>query len=335
MTRPATRRIWDVDHAGETPEGAYRTRRAFLKRLGLAGAGAGGVVAAGLWGRARSSPIASGDETLANSTKPIAGSAFAACAHNAKYSTNRPVTDELDAAQYNNFYEFGLDKDACWRAAQKLTVRPWTVEVGGLVDKPKTFDIDDLIRRMPCEERMYRFRCVERWAMVVPWSGFPLAALMKAVEPLSAAKYVRFVSFLRPEEAIGQRPGSGWTWPYYEGLTIEEAANELTFVATGLYGHDIPRQHGAPFRMVLPWKYGYKGAKSVVKIEFVEARPKTFWNDAQPLEYGFYSNVDPAKPHPRWSQKTETMIGTNKKHDTMLYNGYGDLVAHLYNGDEH
>jgi len=245
------------------------------------------------------------------------------------------MTDELVAARYNNFYEFGVDKDTCWREAQKLTTRPWVIDIGGLVAKPQQIGIDDLIRKMPCEERLYRFRCVERWAMVVPWSGFPFQALMNLVEPLSSAKFVRFVTFMRPQEAVGQAPGSPWKWPYYEGITIQEAANELAFAATGLYGHDIPKQHGAPLRMVLPWKYGYKGAKSVVKIEFVETQPKTFWNDYAANEYGFYSNVNPEKPHPRWSQKYERMIGTNKTHDTMLYNGYGEFVADLYTGKEH
>ena len=170
--------------------------------------------------------------------------------------------------------------------------------------------------------------------MVVPWSGFPLAKLLDLVEPLSSAKYVRFVSFHRPDQAMGQRPGSGWRWPYYEGLTIEEAANELSFVATGLYGHDIPKQQGAPVRIVVPCKYGYKGAKSIVRIEFVDKRPQTFWNDYAPREYGFYSNVNPGKPHPRWSQQYETMIGTNKRYETLRYNGYGEFVAKLYRGDE-
>ena len=254
---------------------------------------------------------------------------------NPTYAVDRPLTDELVAARYNNFYEFGTDKETCWRQAQRLTVRPWTIEIGGLVARPLTLGIDDLIRKMPCEERVYRFRCVERWAMVVPWFGFPFKALLALVEPLSAASFVRFVSFHRPEEAVGQHPGGPWRWPYYEGLTIQEAANELTFVATGLYGHDLPRQHGAPLRMVLPWKYGYKGAKSVVRIEFVEQRPKTFWNDAAPQEYGFFSNVDPKKPHPRWPQTHETMIGTDRRHETLPYNGYGDFVASLYQGDEH
>ena len=228
-----------------------------------------------------------------------------------------------------------VDKDRCWREAQKLTVRPWSIRIDGAVAKPRTIAIDDLIRKMPCEQRLYRLRCVERWAMVVPWSGFAFSALMKLVEPLSRAKFVRFESFHRPDEAVGQRAGNPWRWPYYEGLTIEEAACELTFMATGVYGHDLPNQHGAPLRLAVPWKYGYKSPKSLVKIEFVQQRPQTFWNDYAPREYGFYSNVNPNKPHPRWSQEYEEMIGTNVRHRTMPYNGYGQYVARMYTGDEH
>lgn len=328
--RISRRRGWDVDRGEVTPEAAYHDRRVFLKRTGLAGLGLLG------FGSCRASAgTADVPDALRASLEPPEDSAFRSGQRNDRYTVERPVTDELVAARYNNFYEFGTDKEQCWRAAQKLTVRPWTVDIGGLVAKPQTVGIDDLIRKMPCEERLYRFRCVERWAMVVPWAGFAFKSLMDRVEPLGSAKFVRFVSFHRPAEAIGQRPGSPWSWPYYEGLTIKEAANELTFVATGLYGHDIPKQHGAPLRMVVPWKYGYKGAKSIVKIEFVDKQPKTFWNDAAPQEYGFYSNVNPDRPHPRWSQKHEKMIGTGKRHDTILYNGYGEYVASLYKGDEY
>lgn len=322
--------LWNVDRGYITPELIYRNRREFLKTSGLAGLN---LLA---FGRTEtragdSSPDAELRATLA----AIPGSSFRPGPRDVRYALDRPMTDELVAARFNNFYEFGLDKPLCWRAAQKLTVRPWTIEIAGLVAHPLTIAIDDLIKRMPCEERLYRLRCVERWAMAIPWSGFAFQALMKLVEPVSAAKYVRFVSFHRADEAIGQQPGSGWQWPYYEGLTIAEAANELTFVATGLYGHDLPKQHGAPLRMVVPWKYGYKGAKSLVRIEFVAGRPKTFWNDYAPREYGFYSNVHPDKPHPRWSQAFETMIGTNVRRRTLRYNGYGTIVAGLYRGDEH
>lgn len=319
-----------------TSESDYRSRREFLAGLGALGLGAAYCADDALaMGRSLAQPDNATAQALRRSIAPVGGSAFTPGARADRYKVDRPMTQELVAAKYNNFYEFSTDKEACWRLAQSLTVRPWTIEIGGLVSKPVTIGIDDLIRKMPCEERVYRFRCVERWAMVVPWSGFAFKKLMDLVEPLSSAKFVRFTSFHRPKEAAGQKPPTPWQWPYHEGLTIREAANELTFVATGLYGHDIPRQHGAPFRMVVPWKYGYKGAKSIVKIEFSKDRPHTFWNDAAPHEYGFFSNINPEKPHPRWSQRFETMVGTNKKHETIIYNGYAPYVAHLYKGDEH
>ncbi len=324
------RRVWDVDRGYVTPEPVFRARRDFLKAGGLAGLGAIGLISC----RPASARLGADEELLAT-LRPVPGSAFKRGPRNRKYDADRPATDELVAARFNNFYEFGINKDRCWRRAQKLTVRPWSIKIGGMVAGPATLTIDDLTRKMPCEERLYRLRCVERWAMAVPWSGFAFRALMDLVEPLSGAKYVRFLSFHRPQEAAGQRPDSPWHWPYYEGLTIAEAANELCFVATGLYGHDIPKQHGAPLRMVVPWKYGYKGPKSIVQIEFVDKQPPTFWNDYAPHEYGFFSNVNPGKPHPRWSQKYETMIGTNKRYETLIYNGYGEFVTDLYKGDEH
>ncbi|MCH8253226.1 MAG: protein-methionine-sulfoxide reductase catalytic subunit MsrP [Planctomycetes bacterium] len=328
------RKTWDLDRSAATPEADFNGRRAFLAQVGLGGLG--GLGAYGLITACRPSVADDGDvdveDELRQTLVPPPGSAFEPGKRVAAYTLDRPLTDELTAARYNNFYEFGLNKERCWREAQRLTVRPWTIEVSGLVDKPLTLGIDDIIRKMPVEERLYRFRCVERWSMAVPWHGFSFRAFMDWVKPLSSAKFVRFVSFLRRDQAVGQRGNSGYTWPYYEGLRIDEAANELCFVATGIYGHDLPRQHGAPFRMVLPWKYGYKGAKSIVKIEFVEKQPRTFWNDQNPREYGFLSNVDPNKPHPRWSQATETMIGTNAPRPTLPYNGYGEFVAEMYKG---
>ncbi len=342
MSRIRIPKVWDVDRGSETPEPAYWRRREFLRQTGLVGLAGVGLTSCDVStadgsrrGVTSDGNASTPEDALAATIRPVPGSAFQKGTRVDRYTVDRPVTKELVAARYNNFYEFGLDKEKCWRAAQRLTVRPWTIDIRGLVAKPMTLGIDDLLRKMPCEERLYRFRCVERWAMVVPWSGFPMAALLELVEPLARAKFVRFVSFHRPEEAVGQGPGSGWKWPYYEGLTIEEAANELAFVATGLYGHDIPKQHGAPLRIVVPWKYGYKGGKSIVRVEFTDAQPKTFWNDYAPHEYGFYSNVNPKKPHPRWSQAKERMIGTNVEHDTLLYNGYGEFVARMYKGGEH
>ncbi len=330
MARIYQPKIWDVDRNYVTSESVHCSRRRFLKTTGAAGITAIG----GMWGWPASAAPADDDE-LGKTLRPLPDSGFRIGTRNEKFKLDRPLTNERVAARYNNFYEFGLDKERCWRNAQNLTVRPWTIEIAGLVEKPLTFDIDVLLKKMPSEERLYRFRCVERWAMAVPWTGFPMSALLDRVRLLSSAKYVRFVSFLRPQEAVGQKKALQYPWPYYEGLTIEEAANELCFVATGLYGHDLPKQHGAPLRMVVPWKYGYKGAKSIVRIEFTDKQPPTFWNDLQPKEYGFYSNVNPNKPHPRWPQTTETMIGTRKVYKTQLYNGYSQYVAHLYDGDEH
>ncbi len=322
----------DVSRLEATPEAVFFDRRRVLKGLGFIGLGGASLL--GVGAAARTLHAADVDPLLAASLRPTDHFGQFPCERSGKFTLDRAITRETEAAQYNNFYEFGIDKSVCWREAQKLSTKPWTLEVAGLVERPKTLDVAELMRRMPCEERLYRFRCVERWAMAVPWSGFPLKSLMALVRPLSSAKFVRFVSFLRPDEAVGQKPGSPWKWPYYEGLTIKEAACELAFVATGLYGHALPKQHGAPLRMVIPWKYGYKGAKSIVKIEFVKDRPRTFWNDANPREYGFYSNVNPGKPHPRWSQEFETMIGTGERRKTQMYNGYGALVGGLYKGDE-
>ena len=199
----------------------------------------------------------------------------------------------------------------------------------GLVEKPQTFDLDDLVRMMPLEERLYRFRCVEAWAMAIPWTGFPFKALLDKVQPMSDAKYVRMLTSLRPSEAPGQQAKT-FPWPYYEGLTIEEAMNELTLLATGIYCHDLPVQHGTPIRMVTPWKYGYKSIKSIALIELVHEKPRTFWYDEAPSEYDFYANVNPYIPNLRWSQATERMLDTHEKRETMLYNGYAPYVAHLY-----
>jgi sulfoxide reductase catalytic subunit YedY len=203
------------------------------------------------------------------------------------------------------------------------------VEVAGLVVRPRTYDIDDLVRAFPLEERVYRHRCVEAWAMAVPWTGFPLAALIQSAEPLPAARFVRFVSFHRPSQAGGQSDRSQ-PWPYNEGLTLDEATNELAFIATGMYGHPLLKQHGAPVRLVVPWKYGFKSAKSIVRVELTARQPATFWNTMAPHEYDFAANVNPDVPHPRWSQRTERMLGTDEVRPTQLYNGYGEWVAKLY-----
>ena len=201
---------------------------------------------------------------------------------------------------------------------------------GSLVDRPKVYDLDDLVRRMPLEERLYRFRCVEAWAMAVPWTGFPMKALINEVQPKSSARYVRMVTFQRPEQAPGQKSQPWYPWPYFEALTMEEAMNELTLLGTGIYGHALPKQHGAPIRLVAPWKYGFKSIKSIVSIEFTDKQPPTFWNKLAPSEYDFWANVNPNVPHPRWSQATERLISTGERVPSQLYNGYGEYVAHLY-----
>ncbi|WP_110988086.1 protein-methionine-sulfoxide reductase catalytic subunit MsrP [Acaryochloris thomasi] len=255
---------------------------------------------------------------------------------NTRYTVNRSATPQDLAAGYNNFYEFGGNKQI-WKAAQKLPLNDWQVEVTGQVNNPRTYNVDDLKQRFPLEERIYRFRCVEAWAMVVPWVGFPMRALLKEVEPKATAKFVRFTSFYDPAVCPGPGflPGS-LPWPYTEGLSIAEMANELAFFAVGIYGRELPKQHGAPLRMVLPWKYGFKGAKSIVKIEFLDQQPATFWNSLSPNEYGFTANVDPKVPHPRWSQSQERLLGTGsnsyawEKQPTLPYNGYEEYVGKLY-----
>jgi len=250
-------------------------------------------------------------------------------------SAGRPVTDRKLAGRYNNFYEFGGTKNI-WQAAQALPTDPWTVEVGGLVNNPRTYDLDDLRREFAIEERIYRFRCVEAWSMTLPWVGFAMRDLVAAVEPTSEAKYVRFTSLYDSEVMPGPTLHFGsLPWPYTEGLTLAEMNNELAFFAIGIYGRELPAQHGAPIRAVLPWKYGFKGAKSIVKVEFLAEQPATYWNTLVPNEYGFVANVDPSTPHPRWSQATEKFIsdGPDISWDvieTLSFNGYGEYVAGLY-----
>jgi sulfoxide reductase catalytic subunit YedY len=305
---------WEIAEREATSESLFQDRRAFLGSL--AGAGSALLVGCGRGAEADAAP-------------PSATPALAA-KRNATFVIDGPATDPATAARYNNFYEFSQEKDV-WRHVERFQTRPWTVEVAGLVQKPQTWDIDALLK-MPLEERLYRHRCVEAWYMDVPWVGFPLSRLLEAAQPQAKARYVRLVSFLKKDEAPGQKDFIWYRWPYYEGLTLAEAMNELTLATVGIYGHELPKQHGAPFRVVVPWKYGYKGPKSVVKIELVEKQPRTFWNDLQPLEYSFSSNVNPAVPHPRWSQATERSIDGKGSRKTRPYNGYGEWVADLYKG---
>jgi sulfoxide reductase catalytic subunit YedY len=247
------------------------------------------------------------------------------------FSTTETSTPKKDVTTYNNFYEFGLDKGDPARHAGSLKTRPWTVRVDGECEKPASFAIDDLIKANKLEERIYRMRCVEGWSMVIPWVGFPLKDLIAAVKPTSKAKFVAFETLMRPAEMPGQR-GEILQWPYREGLRIDEATHPLAILAVGLYGDVLPNQNGAPLRLVVPWKYGFKGIKSIVRISLVERMPITAWNALAPREYGFYSNVNPAVDHPRWSQATERRIGEFRRRETLPFNGYGEYVADLYRG---
>jgi sulfoxide reductase catalytic subunit YedY len=255
-------------------------------------------------------------------------------ARNEALSLKEAPTKFEAAATYNNFYEFGVGKDDPGRLAHTLRPRPWAVQVDGLVHKPKTFDVDELIRLFPLEERVYALRCVEAWSMVIPWIGFPLASLLRRVEPTGQAKYVEFTTLLDPSQFPAQKPGffgfSSLDWPYVEGLRLDEALHPLTLLTVGMYGQVLPNQNGAPLRVVVPWKYGFKSAKSIVRLRLVADEPKTAWSKAAPQEYGFYSNVNPSVSHPRWSQADERRIGEFRRRPTLMFNGYADQVAQLY-----
>ncbi len=325
MTLIKTRKGWEIPESRVTPEEVYTDRRQFMKKLtGL------GVGAYALLNGCSENPSQAQDQSVWRSIPEAEG--VYPVSRNAKFTLDLAITREDIAASYNNFYEFTTDKDRVWQLAEQFETRPWQIEVTGLVHKKQTFDIDELINTMPLEERVYRHRCVEAWSMVVPWTGFPFKALIDKVEPTSDAKFVRMVTFLRPEQAVGQRTQNWYPWPYHEALTMAEAVNELTMLVTGIFGHALPNQHGAPIRLITPWKYGYKSIKSIVQIEFVREQPATFWNTAAPSEYDIVSNVNPKVPHPRWSQATEQDINTGERIPTLPFNGYGEYVAHLYQG---
>ncbi|MCH8807278.1 MAG: protein-methionine-sulfoxide reductase catalytic subunit MsrP [Planctomycetes bacterium] len=313
---------WDDPRIAPTPEHVFLNRRDWMR---LAGCG----TAALLFGCEKRSSAGPVLPQIADKPPPDDVRALYPAKRSAKYKVQRALTAEKVAARYNNFYEFTTDKERVADLVGSFVIRPWEVEIGGLVKKPIRIDVDDLVRKMGLEERVYRFRCVEAWAMTVPWTGFAMKKLIDHVEPLGSAKFVRFVSFHRPDQAPGQKSGP-YEWPYYEALRMDEATNELAMFVTGIYGKPLPKQHGAPLRAIVPWKYGYKSPKSIVKIEFVEKQPRTFWNDLQPREYSFLSNVNPKVPHPRWSQATERLIPTGNRVPTRLHNGYADLVSHLY-----
>ena len=311
-------------HAGDiTPREVYEGRRVLLRNLA---AGAAGVALAGWAGRDALAQVARPGKLAA---LPGARSAVAGAL------TMEKLTPYGDATSYNNFYEFGTDKSDPARAAGTLKPRPWTIAVEGEVKKPKVYDLDELLKLAPMEERIYRLRCVEGWSMVIPWVGYSLAELIKRVEPTGNAKYVEFVTLADKSQMPGLR-SSVLDWPYVEGLRLDEAMHPLTLLTFGLYGEVLPNQNGAPVRMVVPWKYGFKSAKSIVKIRFVEKQPPTAWVKAAAQEYGFFSNVNPNVDHPRWSQATERRIGEDglfaKKRPTLMFNGYEAQVGQLYAG---
>ncbi|HEX5507064.1 MAG TPA: protein-methionine-sulfoxide reductase catalytic subunit MsrP [Pseudolabrys sp.] len=308
------RRGWEIPERLATPEQYFFNRRAFI-----AGGASTLALAPGL---ASAQRVAD----LAKLPDPTAG--LYPAKRNTKYTLDRPITDEKINTHYNNFYEFNSSKDVA-EQAQALKIRPWTVKIDGMVEKPQEVGIDDLIRKMTLEERTCRHRCVEAWSMAIAWTGFPFSKLVGLARPLGSAKYVRMETFMDKSVAPGQRQ-PWYPWPYIEGLTMAEAANELTFLATGAYGHPIAKQMGAPLRLAVPWKYGFKSIKSIVRFTFTDKRPKGLWEALQSSEYGFWANVNPKVPHPRWSQATEEVIGTGERRPTLLFNGYGEYVADIY-----
>jgi len=297
-----------------TPEDVYINRRQFLKAMGIVSAGA--FLAA-----------------CSPASQPESPSRSASTAASASATGQPALVDVLNSYEeitnYNNYYEFTTDKEDVAKLARDFKSSPWEVEVYGLVNRPTTFTLEDLLKKFTQEERIYRMRCVEAWSMVIPWNGFSLSQLLNEVEPLSSAKYVRFETIYDPEQMVGQRSKS-YPWPYQEGLRLDEAMHDLTILATGLYGKSLLGQSGAPIRLVVPWKYGFKSIKSIVKIELVDSQPETLWETIAPHEYGFFANVNPEVPHPRWSQASERRIGESGRRPTLMFNGYAEEVAGLY-----
>lgn len=309
----------DIPSSEITPKEHYLNRRRFMAAAAAAGVGAFTLNRVG--------------EIFSPSSSVEAGTHLQTV-KSPLTTTGETLTPQNYITGYNNFYEFGVDKEDPAKNAGRLQVRPWTIRVEGLVNRPRTFDIDTLLKFRPLEERIYRLRCVEAWSMVIPWVGYSLSELIKECQPLSKAKYVQFLSLYDPKQMpwVNQ---VNLNWPYSEGLRMDEAMHPLTLLTFGLYGETLPNQNGAPVRVVVPWKYGFKSAKSIVAIRFVEKQPRTAWNDRASNEYGFYSNVNPNVDHPRWSQKTERRIGESlfhQKRTTLMFNGYGDQVANLYSG---
>jgi sulfoxide reductase catalytic subunit YedY len=311
------RRGWEIPERLATPEHLFLDRRAFM-------AATGGVAALSL---APELALAQRIADLPDPTKDLYP-----VKRNEKYALDRPVTEERINTNYNNFYEFGTSKNVA-RASQALKLRPWTIKIDGMVEKEQEIGIDDLLKKVTLEERLYRHRCVEAWSMAIPWSGFPMAQLVDLAKPLSSAKFVRMETFLDKAMAPEQRK-IYYPWPYIEGLTMAEATNDLAFMVTGAYGKPLPKVMGPPIRLAVPWKYGFKSIKSIVRFGFTDQRPKGLWEVLQASEYGFWANVNPQVPHPRWSQATEEFIGTGERKPTMLFNGYREYVEGIYKGLE-
>jgi sulfoxide reductase catalytic subunit YedY len=326
-----SRKPWDLPQRAHTPREVYERfrfgRRDFLASLFAGAACASGIATFSGCQRATDAEIreAGAVDLPSGDAKGIYPAK-----RNEEFEYGRPETIRRYAAEYTNFFEFTSSKDV-WRYVGEFKPTPWTLSVGGLCSNPLKLDLDEIYKRFHFEERAYRHRCVETWAMCVPWTGFPLRDLLKLVEPQPKARYVMFQSFSRPEEAPGIQSGISFPWPYTEGLTLAEATNELALLVTGIYGEPLPKQHGAPIRLVVPWKYGFKSIKSIERITLTDKQPPTFWNTLVPHEYAFEANVEPDVPHPRWSQRREWMLGPAREtYDTLIYNGYGEYVAGLY-----
>ena len=349
---------WYIPESQATDESTYWKRREIVKACGIGGFG---LLSGALWGgcvptslqpdggaeegvperrQPTSRPVQKdtftvGKEPADNYPSNAQARSLYPAKRNELYKVSeRDVTPEKAAQAYNNYYEFSVVKDQVWKQTGSFETVPWQLQFGGLFDKSVKMDVEDIIKQIGLEERVYRFRCVEAWSMTVPWVGFPLSKLIKLMGYPSSAKYVRFLTAHKPDQMPGIEHLSNYTFPYHEALRLDEAMNELAFVATGVYGHPLTRQMGAPIRLIIPWKYGYKSIKSIVSMELTSIQPKTFWNTAVPAEYGFYSNVNPEKPHPRWSQAKERLLPDFKEIDTKPYNGYAEDVSSLYTGKE-
>jgi methionine sulfoxide reductase catalytic subunit len=303
-----------------TPEHVYLNRRKFMQVASAAGLAAL-LAACAPQGGTGPTPL---PDNTSNAIKGSSGKLVD------QYGD--PANTYEQITNFNNFYEFSMDKEMVAPMAKDFQTSPWEVQVGGLVSKPKTYAMEDILKQFPSEERIYRLRCVEGWSMVIPWEGFPLAKLLKEVQPTGDARYVAFTTLMDPKQMPGQKDAIFYPWPYTEGLRLDEAMNDLALLVTGLYGRPLPPQDGAPLRLAVPWKYGFKSIKSIVKIDLVKDEPKTMWSTIAPEEYGFYANVNPNVPHPRWSQSSERRIGELERRPTQLFNGYSDQVASLYQG---